>query len=129
MQGSGCARTSRIIKLMFLIAASQSLIRFVPVGQEAGLPSQAVSPAPRQRGATPLRLGTASAGNMAHEVDAFSSVQDMIHAAILTYGTRATLREVGTTAAVHGDSCTMQQKDDMSVQQYDASIRCCCVSV
>jgi hypothetical protein len=89
--------------MTFLVAAVKSLLRFVPVGQEAGLPSEALSPAPRQRGATPLRLDIASAANMAHEVDAFSSVQDMIHAAILTYGSRATLREVGTTTAVYGN--------------------------
>jgi hypothetical protein len=41
---------------------------------------------------------------MATEVDAFSSVQDMIHAAILSYGSRATLREV-SPAGGRGGPC------------------------
>jgi hypothetical protein len=98
-----------------------------PGGRPAISP-EALSPAPTQRGATLLRHGTASAGNMSHEVDAFSSVQDMIHAAILTYGTRATLREVSSTAVVLGNNCTVQQRV-LLCSRGAAIIKCCCVTM
>lgn len=111
---------------MCLAITLMSLLRCPSIGQEAGLPSKAVSPAPRHQAETPFVQGTRCVDDMAHEVDAFSSVQDMIHAAILSYGTRATLREVGTRAADSSNSCNMLVQDNLC---HTAQAQPCCVDL